>query len=171
MAGCGQSGEPRRRIAKRAFIPSPPRADGSWSARRKAGPACKRACAACCDIPISEETMSWYQRFVNLFRRERVSREVTAELDFHIMERKDQLVGAGLPPAEAARQARRRFGAYALHKEDTWTADLAAWLETLLAEMRYALRGFANNPGFTAVAVITLALGIGMNSAIFSVVD
>jgi predicted permease len=115
--------------------------------------------------------MSWYRRFVNLFRRERVSREVTAELDFHIMERKDQLVGAGLPPAEAARQARRRFGAYALHKEDTWTADLAAWLETLLAEMRYALRGFANNPGFTAVAAITLALGIGMNSAIFSVVD
>ncbi len=115
--------------------------------------------------------MAWHQRIVNLFRRERLSREVTKELDFHIAERKDQLIGAGLPAAEAARQARRQFGAYALHKEDTWTADLAAWAETLFVNVRYALRGFANNPGFTAVAVITLALGIGMNSAIFSVVD
>ena len=62
--------------------------------------------------------MSW-QRIVNLFRRERLSREVTKELDFHISERKDQLIGAGLPPREAEKQARRQFGAYALHKEDT----------------------------------------------------
>ena len=115
--------------------------------------------------------MAWHQRIVNLFRRERLSREVVKELDFHLTERTDHLVAAGLPSREAQRQARRQFGAYALHKEDTWMTDLAGWVESLLADLRYALRGFARSPGFVAVTILSLALGIGANTAIFTLID
>jgi putative ABC transport system permease protein len=110
-------------------------------------------------------------RFLNLFRREKLSREITRELDFHLSERTDQLIGAGMTPRQAARQARRQFGAYALHREDTWMGDLTGWIESLLADLRYALRGFARSPGFAAVAILSLALGIGANTAIFTLID
>jgi putative ABC transport system permease protein len=110
-------------------------------------------------------------RFFNLFRREKLSADISRELDFHITERTDQLIASGMPRPEAEQQARRKFGAYALHKEDTWMNDLTAWIESIFADLRYALRGLANSPGFAAVAILSLALGIGANTAIFSLID
>ncbi len=110
-------------------------------------------------------------RLLNLFRRTKVSREISREMDFHISERTEQLIAQGIPREHAERRARRQFGAYALHKEDAWMTNLIGWIESLAADVRYALRGFAKSPAFAAAAILSLALGIGANTAIFSLID
>src|SRR5579871_2698719 len=115
--------------------------------------------------------MSSMNRLLNLFRRTKVSREISREMDFHISERTEQLIAQGIPREHAERRARRQFGAYALHKEDAWMTNLIGWIESLAADVRYALRGFAKSPAFAAAAILSLALGIGANTAIFTLLD
>ena len=92
-------------------------------------------------------------------------------MTFHIEERVDDLASHGLPRYDARRQAERQFGAYAQHKENAWEIDLLNWLGTIAADVVYALRGFRRSPAFTAVAILSLALGIGANTAMFSLID
>src|ERR1700733_3457934 len=115
--------------------------------------------------------MAWYHNLVNVFRRGRIERDVDRELSFHLAERADQLQAGGLSRDEAVRDARRRFGNVTAQKERTRDMDVAGWLEALLRNLRYSVRTLAKTPAFTGTVVLTLMLGIGASSAVFSAVD
>src|SRR5689334_13013696 len=115
--------------------------------------------------------MSWLGRIRNHFRDNAVSKEITREMQFHLAERADELVASGMTPDAARREARRKFGSLAYQGERTRERDLFRWLDTLVGDVRYALRALRAAPAFATVAILSLALGIGANTAVFSVIN
>ena len=115
--------------------------------------------------------MAWYRRLTNLLRSARHSRGLDREMEFHLAERADGLIAGGMPAAEARREARRRFGNRGVMKERTRDADIVVWLDALLADLRLATRALRANRGFAFVAILSLGLGIGANTAIFSLIN
>ncbi|MGH9162061.1 MAG: permease prefix domain 1-containing protein, partial [Vicinamibacteraceae bacterium] len=115
--------------------------------------------------------MSRLRRLWNGLRAGRIERDIDRELSFHIAERADQLRTEGVSAEEAMRRARRQFGNAMVQAERTRDVDVAAWMDGRRRNLRYAVRALARTPAFTATVVLTLALGIGANSAVFSAVD
>jgi len=112
--------------------------------------------------------MSWLHR---LLQRGKLERDLDKELAYHVERRSAELVATGVNPREAARQARLEFGGPDEIREACRDARGTRWIEDFFQDCRYAFRTMAGNKAFTTLAILSLALGIGANTAIYSFMD
>lgn len=112
--------------------------------------------------------MLWMRR---LFQRRRLERELDKELRFHLEQHAADLIARGLDPEEALRQAKLALGGTEQVKEECRDARGTRWIDDMWQDSRYALRTLRHRPGFTLAVIATLTVGLGANTAVFSVFD
>ncbi len=112
-----------------------------------------------------------WKRLKALVRHADLDRGLNAEVRFHIEMETDKNIRLGMSPEDARQKALRSFGPMEKHKEETRDARGVSWIESLVADLRYGARALSKHPGYALLAVLTLGLGIGANTAIFSVIN
>jgi putative ABC transport system permease protein len=115
--------------------------------------------------------MSFIDRLVSLVRQRRLDRDLQDEIRAHLEMRAEDNVAEGMAEEDARHDAMRRFGNPALIEEATRAEHIVGWLETLWQDLRYALRVMSKKPGFSAMAILIVALGIGAGTTLFSITD
>jgi hypothetical protein len=103
--------------------------------------------------------------------RRRKDEDLAEEIESHLAHEQDVNAGRGLSPQEARRQAHLRFGNPGATRERVWRYRSFAFIEDVWRDLRFAVRSLARTPGFTAISLLVIAVGIGVNTAVFSVID
>src|SRR5213080_227264 len=110
-------------------------------------------------------------RVLNWFRRRKLETDLDRELSYHLDRRVSDLIDSGIPESEARRQAAIEFGGFAQVQEEVRDIWLTRWLRDFACDLRLSARSFLRSPSFTATAVLSLALGIGATTALYSLLD
>src|SRR5437667_287285 len=111
--------------------------------------------------------MAWHRRLWNVLRPDRAQRDLERELSFHVTERAEELQAGVMSERDARHSAQRKFGNSTAQMERMRDMDINDAVDSMLRNLRQALRALRRAPAFTATVVVTLALGIGANSVVF----